>query len=82
MITNLDIMAKDDNWLTSILKIGAIIGGAWLAVEFIKMIGKEKVYYNCPKCNEDIEYGVKQCPRCKSFLSWEKENKHEGTSIG
>lgn len=76
-------MAKD-NYGDIILKIAAIVGGAWIAAELIKAFGRERTYYSCPVCNYDIEYGVAQCPNCHTELGWpnQKNVSNEQQNIG
>lgn len=57
-----------DNTIKNLLKAGAVIGGAWLAVALIKSLA-ERVYH-CPNCNGVIEHGVRLCPHCQTQLTW------------
>ena len=75
MLSKIFFMSKEDNWFTTLLKIGAVIGGAWIAIETIKAFSKPKTVYSCPNCNTDIEYGIKECNNCHVSLSWEMEVK-------
>lgn len=64
-------MAKRSNEIgDSILKIAALVGGAWLAAEILKSFAKEETYYSCPVCNADIKYGETPCHNCHSQLRW------------
>ena len=36
-------------------------------------------YYNCPKCNKEIEIHTNYCPYCGQKLSW-KQNENEKES--
>jgi len=65
------LMANKDNWVVTLFKGMAIIGGAWLTIEILKAISKKTVFYDCPVCGTDIEWGQEQCNNCKSYLDWE-----------
>lgn len=59
---------KEDN---PILKGLAILGGGYLFVELMKLVGKKTTFYTCTKCQFDqLEYGTKKCPNCNSNLVW------------
>ena len=64
-------MAKDENWLETLLKAAAVIGGAWLGLEILKAIAKKEEYYTCPNCMNDIKFGNNKCSRCGVTLKWE-----------
>lgn len=69
-----DFMAKKNSWGESILALLAMLGGAWLLIELIKLFGKKTTMYSCPSCDHDIEFGCPICPNCKSLLSWPSPN--------
>lgn len=64
-------MDKNENWIETLLKAFALMGGAWLAVELIKVFGEKRIIYNCPNCGNEIPYKVKKCPHCEVNLNWE-----------
>ena len=60
---------KDESFWDGLLKTGAVIGGAWLLVSFIDLLGKK--VYRCSNCGGIIETKhINQCPHCKIPLEW------------
>ncbi|MGA2774991.1 MAG: hypothetical protein ABSE81_02885 [Candidatus Omnitrophota bacterium] len=59
---------KKENWVDSLLKAGAFIGGAWLLVEVLKMLSKK--VYRCPNCHNIVKEDENPCPNCKAKLIW------------
>lgn len=63
---------KKDSFFDTLLKIGAVVGGAMIAAEIIDSLSEKKTYYNCPNCNHNrIEYGEEECPNCGTTLNWD-----------
>jgi rubrerythrin len=62
-------MAQEkENFLETLFRIGALMGGAWIGVEIIKMLGK--LVYTCPNCDNVVQRGTTTCPNCKVGLAW------------
>lgn len=68
-------MAKDE-FGNNLLDVLAIIGGAWLTAELLKLVSKRKTVYDCPVCSYDVEFGTEVCPNCKSHLVWPNDPEH------
>jgi len=65
-------MAKNDEnsvW-GGILTVGAIVGGAFLIAELVKLVGKEVSVYKCPNCMSKVEYREEKCHTCGVDLKW------------
>jgi len=41
-----------------------------LKTEPSKLKNEFKLYYNCPHCNNPLQYGVPKCPYCGCELRW------------
>ncbi|MBU0700210.1 hypothetical protein KKE26_02780 [bacterium] len=62
-------MAQEkENFSEGLLKILALIGGGWIAVELIKAFSRE--VYRCPHCRGEIKERIDECPNCKVGLIW------------
>lgn len=68
-------MAKDSNWVETLLKGAAMIGGMWLSIELIKALSKKKVMYRCPNCRSLISFRQTPCPYCDEKLRWKIRRK-------
>lgn len=64
-------MARRTNTvIDSIMEFAAVIGGAYLGVELLKLFAKRIKVYSCPICNQDVEFNTPICPNCKTHLLW------------
>lgn len=62
-------MAEEkENFLETLFRIGALVGGAWITVELIKAFSKK--VYSCSHCGNEIQKGVSRCPHCGVKLKW------------
>ncbi|MEK7814112.1 MAG: zinc ribbon domain-containing protein [Candidatus Desantisbacteria bacterium] len=62
-------MAQEkENFLETLFRIGALMGGAWITLELIRAFGQE--YYICPHCGIEIQRGMTNCPHCEVKLKW------------
>lgn len=69
---------KKEGWFDNVLKAGAVIGGAFLAVEILKAFSEPVKLYSCPNCRSDIKYGDKICENCKVDLNWNQKEATNG----
>ncbi|MEW6609138.1 MAG: hypothetical protein AB1414_17130 [bacterium] len=59
---------QKENFLETLFRIGALIGGAWITLELIKMISQE--VYTCSHCGLEVQRGMTRCPHCQVKLKW------------
>ena len=62
-------MAKND-FLDDLITAGSIVGGVWLATEFLKAFSKKIPIYHCPRCNLEIQKDTRICPKCGFIINW------------
>ena len=67
-------MANEGKFVEGLAKTFALIGGAYIFVELLKLVSKKEIYYCCPQCNEGVKYGMKNCPHCQVDLTWTFKN--------
>lgn len=62
------MVQEKENFLETLFRIGALIGGGWIIVEIIKAFSQK--VYRCPRCYDEIEYRIPKCPHCEVKLRW------------
>lgn len=68
----IEMANNKSNWLETLFKGAALIGGAWLTIELLKAFSRKVTVYSCPVCNVDITYNETPCHNCSSDLEWPK----------
>ncbi|MFH1896819.1 MAG: hypothetical protein ABH886_01040 [Candidatus Desantisbacteria bacterium] len=58
----------NENTFDRLSKTLALMGGAWIAVELIKLFAK--VVYTCPHCSNEIKKDINKCNHCGVGLIW------------
>lgn len=59
---------EKESFLETLFRIGALMGGAWLTVELIKLFST--VVYTCSHCHNEIQERISKCPHCGVKLVW------------
>lgn len=62
------MLEKSDGFWDGLLKFGAMIGGAYLLAEILKLLAHQ--VYKCPHCGGIIEKNIAHCPHCEVELTW------------
>ena len=70
--SNSEEIARQDNWIETLMTALALIGGAWVTVQLIKSFGKKA--YHCNRCKTTVVRATAQCPSCGAGLNWDKTN--------
>ncbi len=62
-------MAEEkENFLETLFRIGAFVGGAWITVELIRAFLPTS--YICSHCDKKVPKGISECPYCQVKLKW------------
>ncbi|MBI4723399.1 MAG: hypothetical protein HY769_10490 [Candidatus Stahlbacteria bacterium] len=71
MLEQEKIGGKEESFWDGLLRVGAIIGGAWIGIELVKLCSRR--VYRCPNpdCRGSLNYHQSPCPHCKAIIEWE-----------
>lgn len=62
-------MAQEkESFLDNLFRIMALMGGAWITVELLKIFAKK--IYECPHCSGEVQERTSRCPHCGVKLGW------------